>query len=69
MGRPRAVLLVGEVGPFLELPQWAIDASPFAHVPPLPGTELGAAPLLSLTAIAAALTATGLLAINRRDIE
>jgi ABC-2 type transport system permease protein len=60
-----AVLL--DVGALAGLSQWVVDASPFAHVPKLPGTAFTATPLVLLTAIAAALLAAGLAAFRRRD--
>ncbi|MEU9158961.1 ABC transporter permease [Streptomyces sp. NPDC048424] len=62
-------LALGWVGPALNLPQAVLNLSPFAHLPKLPGTEaLAWAPLLTLTAAAAALTAAGLAALRRRDM-
>lgn len=61
-------LLLGELGPLLELDQSVIDISPYAHVPRLPGTELTVAPLGWLLAVALALTAAGLLGFRRRDL-
>lgn len=61
-------LLLGELGPLFRLDQWAMDLSPFAHVPKLPGAELAVAPMIWLTAIAALLTAAGLAGFRRRDI-
>ena len=39
------VMLIGQLGPVLQLPQWVMDVSPFNHVPKLPGgtVELAAA--------------------------
>jgi ABC-2 type transport system permease protein len=63
-----ACLLILEVGEILGLSQWIVDASPFAHVPRLPGADLTAPPLVWLTVLAAALGAAGLAAFRRRDI-
>ncbi|MEU6866049.1 ABC transporter permease [Streptomyces sp. NPDC046876] len=66
------VVLLGWIGPALDLPQAALDLSPFAHLPKLPGPGPGAGalwtPLAALTALAAALLAAGLAALRRRDL-
>ncbi|GGS18029.1 ABC transporter membrane-spanning protein [Streptomyces nojiriensis] len=62
-------LALGWVGPALNLPQAVLNLSPFAHLPRLPGAQaLDPAPLLVLTALAAALTAAGLGTLRRRDM-
>ncbi|MFD9406141.1 ABC transporter permease [Streptomyces sp. NPDC059989] len=62
-------LVLGWIGPALNLPQAVLDLSPFAHLPKLPGADsLAWAPLLTLTALAAAFTASGLAALRRRDM-
>lgn len=63
-----AFLLIGEFGSLFELRQSVMDLSPYAHVPNLPGGELTIAPLVWLTAIAAALVGIGLTAFRRRDL-
>ena len=63
---PASLLTV--LGPLLGLPDWALDVSPFKHVPQLPAADFSAAPLVWLTAVAAALTALGMLAFRRRDL-
>jgi ABC-2 type transport system permease protein len=61
-------LMLGQLGPIFELPQWAMDISPFTHTPKLPGGDFSALPLVSLTLVAAVLIAGGLAAFRRRDI-
>ncbi|GGZ81105.1 ABC transporter permease [Streptomyces echinoruber] len=62
------VLLLGWVGPSLNLPQTVLDLSPYGHLPKLPGGELTWGPVLALTAIAAALVTAGLAGLRRRDV-
>jgi ABC-2 type transport system permease protein len=52
----------------LGVSQWVVDASPFAHVPKLPGSTFTGTPLLWLTGISAVLTAAGLAGLRRRDV-
>jgi ABC-2 type transport system permease protein len=63
-----ACVLLGQFGELLQLDQWMLDLSPFAHLPKLPGGEVSAAPLVWLTLIAVTLTATGLLGLRRRGV-
>jgi ABC-2 type transport system permease protein len=56
------------LGPLLDLPDWALDLSPYEHVPQLPAADFTAAPLLWLSAVAAGLLAIGLVAFRRRDV-
>ncbi|MCX5296945.1 ABC transporter permease [Streptomyces sp. NBC_00193] len=64
-----AALALGWIGPALNLPRAVLDLSPFAHLPRIPGSEaLTWAPLLTLTALAAALLAAALTALRRRDL-
>lgn len=67
-GALAACLLVLLVGAALRLDQWVLDLSPFTHLPHLPGGAVSATPLVALTAVAAALSAAGLVALRRRDI-
>ncbi|MEU3517486.1 ABC transporter permease [Streptomyces sp. NPDC006654] len=67
-GVAAAVLLVGWVGPALNVPQAVLDLSPFGHLPKLPGGHLSGPPLLTLLALAATSTACGLAALHRRDL-
>ena len=61
-------ILLGELGPLVDLSQWVMDLSPFAHVPRLPGGPFSAVPVVALTAVAAVVAATGLAGLRRRDI-
>ncbi|MCX5391647.1 ABC transporter permease [Streptomyces sp. NBC_00094] len=61
-------LALGWIGPALDLPQAALDLSPFGHLPKLPGQDMTWAPVLALTALAAALVAAGLAGLRRRDL-
>jgi polyether ionophore transport system permease protein len=60
--------LIGELGPSLRLPRWAMDISPFTHVPRLPGGTLTGAPIGWLLGVAVVLVAAGLAGFRRRDI-
>ena len=66
------VVLIALFGQVLQLSQWVLDVSPFAHVPKLPGAEVTlhttGAPLLWLALAAVALAAVGLAGLRRRDI-
>lgn len=62
-------LVLAELGPFLRLSSWALDLSPFTHLPRLPGPLASPAPLLWLVVVAAALAAAGLGAFRRRDLN
>ncbi|MEU8837322.1 ABC transporter permease [Streptomyces sp900116325] len=61
-------LLLGWIGPALNLPQAAMNLSPFGHLPKLPGDDMQWAPVLTLTVIAVVMVAVGLAALRRRDM-
>ncbi|AIV35135.1 ABC transporter permease [Streptomyces sp. CCM_MD2014] len=63
-----AVLLLGWVGPALDVPQALLDVSPYGHLPKLPGGEMSWPPVLVLLLIAGALVAAGLAGLRRRDL-
>lgn len=62
------VLVVGELGTLLGLPDWLMQVSPFAHVPAVPGEPFSATPLAVLVGVAAVLVAVGARAFRRRDL-
>ncbi|OKI00278.1 ABC transporter permease [Streptomyces sp. CB02923] len=59
---------IGWIGPAARLPQWAMDLSPFSHLPKLPGGDPTAAPFLWLLGLTALLVTAGLTALRRRDL-
>ncbi|MGX2996262.1 ABC transporter permease [Streptomyces sp. JNUCC 64] len=61
-------LLLGWIGPALDVPGWVLDLSPFGHLPRLPGEDLRWTPVVALTLLAAALVTAGLTALRRRDL-
>ncbi|CAM5474028.1 MULTISPECIES: ABC transporter permease [Streptomyces] len=63
-----AVLLIGWVGPALDVPRAVLDLSPYSHLPKLPGGTMEWTPVLTLLALAAALTAAGLAGLRGRDV-
>jgi ABC-2 type transport system permease protein len=62
------VVLMLFLGATLQLPGWALDISPFTHVPKLPGGVVSASSLAWLSVIAVALAVAGLAGLRRRDI-
>ena len=63
-----AFALLGLFGKVLQLDQWMLDASPFTHIPRLPGGDVSAEPLMWLVGVAAVLAVVGLTGIRRRDV-
>jgi ABC-2 type transport system permease protein len=63
-----ACVVLAEAGALFGLSQWLVDASPFTHVPKLPGAAFAVTPVAWLTVLAAGLTAAGLAGFRRRDI-
>jgi ABC-2 type transport system permease protein len=61
-------VLLGQLGSIVELSQWALDVSPFTHIPKVPGGTVAAAPLLWLLGVAVALAAAGFAGFRRRDV-
>jgi ABC-2 type transport system permease protein len=63
-----ASLLLGQLGPVLQLDQWALNLSPFTHAPRVPADDLTAPPILALLAVGGALVAAGFVGFRRRDL-
>lgn len=63
-----ACLLIFQLGTLLELPQWAINLSPFTHTPPAPAASIAYKPLLILSTISLTLILFGILRFKNRDI-
>jgi ABC-2 type transport system permease protein len=61
-------IALGLLGDIFGLPQAVRDLSPFSHVPAIPAADPTAGPLLALLAVAAALTAAGMVLFRRRDL-
>ena len=61
------VVFTSFIGRALSLPEWLSRLSPLHHVPLLPLEELAIPPLVTLTAVAAALTAAGFIGFQKRD--
>ncbi|GAA5195907.1 exporter of polyketide antibiotics [Rugosimonospora acidiphila] len=61
-------VLLGEFGPLLRLSHWAVDVSPFTHLPRSLGVAPAAGPLIWLLVIAALPGVDGLAGLRRRDI-
>ncbi|MEX2625288.1 MAG: hypothetical protein WD225_00285, partial [Ilumatobacteraceae bacterium] len=63
-----AFLVLGQLGPALQLDQWALNLSPFTHTPQVPAEPLAATPVLALLAVATALAVVGFAGFRRRDV-
>jgi ABC-2 type transport system permease protein len=61
-------VLIGFLGPVLNLPTWLEEASPFEHLPQLPAQRLSALPLVVISSLATGLMLAGLVGLRSRDI-
>jgi ABC-2 type transport system permease protein len=61
-------LVMGQLGALLQLPQPALNLSPFTHVPAVPAQPLEVLPVAVLLAVAVAATLAGAVAFRRRDL-
>ncbi|WP_341715877.1 anibiotic ABC transporter [Micromonospora sp. FIMYZ51] len=60
-------LLLGQLGAVLDLPQAALNLSPYTHIPSVPAADPAVLPLLTLTVAAVVLLAAGLTTFRHRD--
>ncbi|HET7724102.1 MAG TPA: ABC transporter permease [Propionibacteriaceae bacterium] len=62
------VVLLGELGPLMKLPDWVQKVSPFAHTPKIPVEAMAWTPEAVLTVLALALVAAALVGYRRRGM-
>ncbi|SDK50241.1 ABC transporter permease [Streptomyces indicus] len=60
---------LGWIGPALNLPDAALNLSPFQHLPKMPGNAMEWTPVLVQLALAAVFTVAGLVGLRRRDMQ
>ncbi len=60
--------VIGWLGQILALPKWALNLSPYSHIPQVPMVAFTWEPLLWLSLAAAVCTVAGVVGLNRRDI-
>ena len=63
-----AFVLIGELGPIVELPGWAMGLSPFDHLGSLPGGDANATGLTGLVLVALVVGVAGFVGFRRRDV-
>ena len=61
-------LLIFSIGSLAELPQWALDAEPFGHLPKLLGATFTPVPVLGEILLAVVLIVVGAIGFRRRDL-
>lgn len=64
-----AAFLLDFVGPFLELPERVLDASPLRHVAAAPGADVDVTAALVMLAVGIVAAMVGVLAFARRDLK
>lgn len=62
------VAVAGLLQGVLDLPQWALDLSPFEHAPALPGAPFELLPVVVLLIAAGGIAGLGVGALQRRDV-
>lgn len=61
-------IVVGELAPIFNAPDWVVKISPFGHVPKLPVEPMLWGPVVALLGVAVALAVVGFVGFRRRDI-
>ena len=61
--------LLDFVGPFLDLPRWVVDLSPFRHLASVPAVDMNVGAALVMVAIGVVAGVVGVLAFRRRDLK
>lgn len=61
-------LLISQLGALLKLPHWALQLSPFSHVPAVPSEAMNWVPFVLLLAVSVGLMFGGLISFRHRDI-
>lgn len=62
-------LIIFQLGALLDLPQWALNISPFSHTPASPANNITLRPLIAQTLIGGFLIAISFLLFRRRDLS
>jgi ABC-2 type transport system permease protein len=62
------IVILGELGPLMNLPSWVQKVSPFDHTPKIPVEAMSWTPEVVLTAIAAAFVAVAVVGYRRRGM-
>jgi ABC-2 type transport system permease protein len=68
-GLVTVAFLLDFVGPFLDLPAWLLDASPFRHLTAVPAVEMNVGAALVMLAVGVTAGVVGVLAFRRRDLK
>ncbi|ACU74492.1 ABC transporter membrane-spanning protein [Catenulispora acidiphila DSM 44928] len=63
------LVFIAYLGPLVNAGQWFLDLTPFTHIPKVPGGVFHWTPLVWMTAVAAVLSAVGLVGFRRRDVS
>lgn len=62
-------MVIIQLGPLLQLPQWVLNLSPFSHTPQIIGDAISWQPLIIMVLVSAILTFFGLYLFRQRDLD